>query len=66
MKLLLALVSAAISSHVALAHEGASHDQVPFDYNLFPYQMPAYRAANGEGAFPLVLPHYNCILTLIQ
>ncbi|KAI5827132.1 Arginase/deacetylase [Schizophyllum commune Tattone D] len=48
MKLLLALVSAAISSHVALAHEGASHDQVPFDYNLFPYQMPAYRAANGE------------------
>ncbi|KAL1657857.1 hypothetical protein GGF50DRAFT_108875 [Schizophyllum commune] len=66
MKLLLALVSAAISSHVALAHEGASHDQVPFDYNLFPYQMPAYRAANGEGAFSGIttfarLPWVQCL-----
>ncbi|KAL1759706.1 arginase family-domain-containing protein [Schizophyllum commune] len=66
MKLLLALVSAAISSHVAFAHEGASHDQVPFDYNLFPYQMPAYRAANGEGAFSGIttfarLPWVQCL-----
>lgn len=48
MKYFLTPLALLASANVVLGHEGALHDQVPMDYALFPYQMPTFRAANGE------------------